>query len=49
LEPKDNHDPQSNVEVQQKLISESVEGNHPEVKQHDSLPKQKVASKPKYI
>ncbi|CAG8632690.1 9722_t:CDS:2, partial [Paraglomus occultum] len=29
LEPKDNHE-QSNVEVQQKLISESVEGNHAE-------------------
>ncbi|CAG8461509.1 14389_t:CDS:10 [Funneliformis mosseae] len=48
LEPKDNHE-RSNVEVQQKLISESVEGNHPEVKQHDSVPKRKVASKPKYI
>ncbi|CAG8632332.1 2389_t:CDS:10 [Ambispora gerdemannii] len=48
LEPKDNHE-QSNVEVQQKLISESVEGNHLEVKQHDSVPKPKVTSKPKYI
>ncbi|CAI2193237.1 8385_t:CDS:10, partial [Funneliformis geosporum] len=41
LEPKDYHE-QSNPEVQQKLISEPVEGNHLEIKQYDCVPKPKV-------